>query len=80
MAKYKGIPLGRSTCYLLEDREVRQATDILAGILRAPHRLTEIAAKACGSLDAAYKRLQRRDPRPALRPLLPDGAPLVPTM
>lgn len=83
MAKYKGIPLERFTRYLFDQpHEARQAAEILAAILRAQSaRMTEIAAKMGGSLDAAYKRLQRflqrTDPRTALWRLLPDNAPFV---
>ncbi len=83
MFKYKGIPLERFTQYLFDQpREARQAAEILAAILRARSaRLTEIAAHMRGSLDAAYKRLQRflqrTDPRQVLWRLLPDEAPFV---
>ncbi|NPA93602.1 MAG: transposase, partial [Chloroflexi bacterium] len=78
MYKYKGISLERFTRYLFDHpREARQAAEILAAILRARSaRLTEIASQIRGSLDAAYKRLQRflqsTDPRTILWRLLPD--------
>jgi len=83
MFKYKGIPLESFTRYLFDQaHESRQVAEILAAILRARSaRLTEIAAQMRGSLDAAYKRLQRflrrTDPRPVLWRLLPDEAPFV---
>jgi len=81
--KYKGISLEQFTRYLFDHpREARQAAEILTAILRARSaRLTEIASQMNGSLDAAYKRLQRFlqsiDPRTILWRLLPDEALFV---
>jgi hypothetical protein len=83
MFKYKGISLEEFTSYLFDNaQEARQAAEILAAILRARSaRLTEIAAQMRGSLDAAYKRLQRflqrTDPRLLLWRLCPDDAPFI---
>ncbi len=83
MYKYKRISLERFAHYLFDNtHEAQHAAEILAAILHARSaRLTEIAAKMHGSMDAAYKRLQRflqrHDPRTALWRLLPDDAPFV---
>ena len=83
MYKYKRISLERFTHYLFDNtHEAQHTAEIIAAILHARSaRLTEIAAKMHGSMDAAYKRLQRflqrYDPRTALWHLLPDDAPFV---
>jgi len=83
MFKYKGISLEEFTSYLFDNtRDARQAAEILAAILRARSaRLTEIAAQMRGSLDAAYKRLQRflqrTDPRLLLWRLCPEDVPFI---
>ena len=47
--------------YLFDDNDiVKQATEIAQVILQARSlRLTDIAAQMSGSMDAAYKRIQR---------------------
>lgn len=65
-----------------DERAARQASEIIAGIMKARSpRLSDIAAKMAGNEAAGYKRIQRflqdNDPREALKMLFNEEADFV---
>jgi len=65
-----------------DERAARQASEIIAGIMKARSpRLSDIAAKMAGKEAAGYKRIQRflqdNDPREALKMLFNEEADFV---
>jgi len=83
MKKTKFIAKYKLFEYLFDDDNiVKQATEIAQAILQARSlRLTDIAAQMSGSMDAAYKRIQRFlrkvDPRETLWRLFQESAKFV---